>query len=57
MTEATCIVTRVKWPETDDTGSVGTPIPNIDMKYVYCLKKLQQLPYENTLSPNMSLES
>lgn len=37
MTEATCVVTRVKWPETDNTGSVGRPIPNVDMKYVKCL--------------------
>ena len=36
MTEATCIVTRFKWPEKDVTGSVGRPIPNTDMKYVYC---------------------
>lgn len=34
MTEATCIVTRIKWPEKDFTGSVGRPIPNIDMKII-----------------------
>ena len=39
MTEATCIVTRIKWPETDFTGSVGRPIPNIDMKYVFLMQR------------------
>lgn len=34
MTEATCIVTRIQWPEKDTTGSVGRPAPNIDMKIV-----------------------
>lgn len=32
MTEATCIVTSFRYPERDYTGSVGRPIPNIDMK-------------------------
>lgn len=34
MTETTCIATRFKWPNTDTTGSVGYPIPNIDLKLV-----------------------
>ena len=34
MTEASCIVTRMPYPESDATGSVGRPIPNIDIKYV-----------------------
>ena len=37
MSEATCIVTMVKYPEKDMTGSVGRPAPNIDMKYVLWL--------------------
>lgn len=37
MTEATCIVTRIKWPEKDITGSVGRTIPNLDMKYAHSI--------------------
>ena len=33
-TEVTCIVTRVRHPEYDHTGSVGRPLPNTDLKYV-----------------------
>ena len=32
MTEATCVVTSLQYPEKDYTGSVGRPIANIDMK-------------------------
>ncbi len=32
MTEATCVVTSIQYPEKDYTGSVGRPVPNIDMK-------------------------
>jgi len=34
MTEASCIVTRFEYPEDDLTGSIGRPMPNIDMKIV-----------------------
>lgn len=34
MTEGTCVVTSVRYPEFDHTGSVGRPLPNIDMKLV-----------------------
>jgi len=34
MTEATCIATKFNYPEDDFTGSVGRPIPNIDIKIV-----------------------
>ena len=32
MTEAACIVTRLPYPERDETGSVGRPLPSIDIK-------------------------
>lgn len=32
MTEATCVVTSLQYPEKDYTGSVGRPVANIDMK-------------------------
>ncbi|KAI5357211.1 putative AMP-dependent synthetase/ligase, AMP-binding enzyme domain, ANL domain-containing protein [Septoria linicola] len=34
MTETSCIATRHKYPAGDETGSVGTPIPNLDVKLV-----------------------
>ena len=34
MTETTCICTNFPYPEHDDTGSVGRPVPGIDMKLV-----------------------
>ncbi|KAK0937690.1 hypothetical protein LTR29_010690 [Friedmanniomyces endolithicus] len=34
MTETTCISTRFPHPEKDVTGSVGKPLPDIDMKIV-----------------------
>ena len=34
MTEASCIATRFQFDEFDITGSVGRPIPNVDMKLV-----------------------
>lgn len=35
MTETTCIATHLLWPEDDDgTGSVGRPVPDLDMKLV-----------------------
>jgi acyl-CoA synthetase (AMP-forming)/AMP-acid ligase II len=34
MTETSCIATVFYHPEGDDTGSVGRPIPNLDMKLV-----------------------
>lgn len=34
MTETSCIATRFPYPEKDATGSVGRPIPNIDLKLV-----------------------
>lgn len=32
MTETSCNGTQFNWPEQDDTGSVGRPIPNMDIK-------------------------
>ncbi|KAK3066980.1 hypothetical protein LTS18_001372, partial [Coniosporium uncinatum] len=34
MTETTCIATRFEYPETDETGSVGYFLPNLDAKLV-----------------------
>ena len=34
MTETSCIATRFPYPESDFTGSVGRPIPNLDLKLV-----------------------
>ncbi|KAL1956765.1 hypothetical protein VTO42DRAFT_6818 [Malbranchea cinnamomea] len=34
MTESSCIATRFYYPEHDDTGSVGRPIPNLEMKLI-----------------------
>lgn len=34
MTETTCIATNFYYPEHDTTGSVGRPVPGIDMKLV-----------------------
>ena len=34
MTETSCIATRITWPEKDTTGSVGRPLPNLDLKLV-----------------------
>ena len=34
MTEATCVVTKVAWPENDTTGSIGRLLPNLDVKLV-----------------------
>ena len=34
MTETSCIVTMLSYTEPDDTGSVGRPIPNLDIKLV-----------------------
>ncbi|OCT52926.1 4-coumarate--CoA ligase-like 7 [Cladophialophora carrionii] len=34
MTEASCILTMFPWPEEDVTGSVGRPIPGVDVKLV-----------------------
>lgn len=34
MTETSCVATRFPYPEKDDTGSVGRPIPNLDLKLV-----------------------
>ena len=34
MTETSCIATQFYYPERDDTGSVGRPIPNLDVKLV-----------------------
>ena len=34
MTEVTCIVTQVRYPEDDDTGSVGRAIPGVDLKLI-----------------------
>jgi acyl-CoA synthetase (AMP-forming)/AMP-acid ligase II len=35
MTETTCIATSFIYPETDDTGSVGRLIANLEAKYVF----------------------
>lgn len=32
MTELSCIATWHPWPNHDDTGSIGRPIPNLDVK-------------------------
>lgn len=34
MTETSCIASKFYWPENDDTGSVGWPMPNLDFKLV-----------------------
>ena len=34
MTETTCLVTRLRWPENDDTGSIGRLLPNLDVKLI-----------------------
>lgn len=34
MTEASCVATRFPYDEHDDTGSVGRPLPNIEIKYI-----------------------
>ena len=34
MTETTCICTNFPYPEDDDTGSVGRPVPGMDIKLV-----------------------
>ena len=34
MTETTCIATNFPYPEDDDTGSVGRPVPGLDLKLV-----------------------
>lgn len=34
MTETSCVATRFPWPETDTTGSVGRPMPGLDLKLV-----------------------
>lgn len=34
MTETTCIGMLHPWPERDVTGSIGRPLPNLDVKYV-----------------------
>ncbi|KAK3676144.1 hypothetical protein LTR78_003894 [Recurvomyces mirabilis] len=34
MTETSCICTRFPYPDKDITGSVGRPLPNIDLKLV-----------------------
>ena len=34
MTESSCVATRLEYPIKDVTGSVGRPLPNIDMKLV-----------------------
>ena len=34
MTESTCTVSMIRYPERDDTASVGRPIPNTDIKIV-----------------------
>ncbi|KAK6435827.1 hypothetical protein LTR95_007982 [Oleoguttula sp. CCFEE 5521] len=34
MSETSCIATRLRYPEYDTTGSVGYPLPNIDLKLI-----------------------
>lgn len=34
MTETSCIAIRHPWPNHDTTGSIGVPIPNLDIKLV-----------------------
>lgn len=34
MTETSCVATMFRYPETDVTGSVGRPLPNLDVKLV-----------------------
>jgi 4-coumarate--CoA ligase len=34
MTETCCVATRLRYPTFDNTGSVGTPLPNLDIKLV-----------------------
>ncbi|KIW11613.1 hypothetical protein PV08_10915 [Exophiala spinifera] len=34
MTETSCVATKFYYPEKDDTGSVGRPIPNLDIKLI-----------------------
>lgn len=44
MTESSCIATKFSYPENDNTGSVGRPIPNLGMKYVHASNHC--LPWE-----------
>ena len=30
MTESSCVATMFYWPENDDTGSVGRPVPSLE---------------------------
>lgn len=32
MTETSCVVSRFSWTEKDDTGSIGRPLPNMQLK-------------------------
>jgi len=34
MTETSCVATRLRYPSYDTTGSVGVPLPNLDVKLV-----------------------
>lgn len=34
MTESSCVAFTHRWPETDTTGSIGYPLPNMDCKLV-----------------------
>ncbi|PGH09006.1 hypothetical protein AJ79_05801 [Helicocarpus griseus UAMH5409] len=34
MTETTCVATMFNYPENDDTGSVGRPVPSLEMKLI-----------------------
>lgn len=34
MTETTCVATQFPYPEADETGSVGRPLPGLDVKLV-----------------------
>ncbi|KAK3110826.1 hypothetical protein LTR53_014491 [Teratosphaeriaceae sp. CCFEE 6253] len=34
MTETCCVCTRFPWPQADTTGSIGIPLPDMDLKIV-----------------------
>ena len=44
MTKASCIASMFRYPESDDTGSVGRILPNLDVKYIHPIP-FPRIPY------------
>lgn len=42
MTETSCVATKFNYPENDDTGSVGRPVPNLEIKYVPSQRRIRE---------------